>query len=353
MKKIIISSLLVFTILVTGTVSNIADANTRNKHKKVKSPIRIYKDVVDGFWAKDAIEKLSFKNILNGLPNGNFQPYENISKEQLATILVRAFNLPLINNVDTSYSDTRGIWSESYINATTELIKGVEVDGVKMFNPKEKVKREDIIYAIIKASKLNKTDKSCLEQFSDKEEVLSSNASDEITTAVNSMVINGKIKNGTKYIDPKGLVTRAEVATILINLNDKTDVKIKKYEKNKPSENDTNIVNPIDFKLESNKTQNGLYLKWDLLPEKLNGKKFRFYKVVASISNNDPVYPKDGWAIFITDINKLDHHISLNDKYERGDFTKFTENQEYYIRITAVYEDKNYKQSNIIKTTIN
>ncbi len=110
-----------------------------------------------------------------------------------------------------------------------------------------------------------------------------------------------------------------------------------------------------EFKLNIAKVSDGIDLTWTKVPSKQDHYGFRFYKVVASKANSNPVYPQDGYATYITDINKLKYHISVGDSYtkrKKGDVDKFEAGQEYYIRITAVYEDKHYLQSNVIKTKV-
>jgi len=65
---------------------------------------------------------------------------------------------------------------------------------------------------------------------------------------------------------------------------------------------------------------------------------FEGYKVVVSISNDDPSYPNDGYMAYITDKNQADYEISVGDKAYNADFREIEENQKYFVSISAIYK---------------
>lgn len=49
----------------------------------------MFKDVKEGFWAKEAIEALAEKGIITGYEDGTFKPNEPITRAEVATIISR------------------------------------------------------------------------------------------------------------------------------------------------------------------------------------------------------------------------------------------------------------------------
>ena len=49
-----------------------------------------FPDVSDSAWSKDAIYYLVERNVINGMPDGNFMPYGNLTRAQAAKIIATA-----------------------------------------------------------------------------------------------------------------------------------------------------------------------------------------------------------------------------------------------------------------------
>ncbi len=314
---------------------------------------RTLKDI-ENHWAKNEIRQLVSKGVIKGYPNGNFGPEDNITREQLAVILNRALNLNKDNRatVEVKFADVDpSYWAYDYIKKVYLDMGYAEIEGKNYFLPEQDATREEIVGAIIRASGLENSGNENLDSFKDKGSI-PEYAKDEFAIAVNNKIINGKIDNGVLKLDPNGFVTRAEVAKIIMNLEKNTDIKVGK---NNGREN-----NNANFTVMERHSNNKIHLSWNNVPKKWGkpgGEQFEFlyYKVVASINNSNPRYPKDGYAAYYKDINHLVHTISAGDSYtkrENADIDKFFANQKYYIRITAVYADHHYIDSNVIYTTL-
>ncbi|MEE1203608.1 MAG: S-layer homology domain-containing protein, partial [Bacteroidales bacterium] len=63
-----------------------------------------FSDIKDIAWAKDAINKLSKKGIINGKGDNLFAPYDNITREEFASILVRLLGVNEVSS-DINFSD--------------------------------------------------------------------------------------------------------------------------------------------------------------------------------------------------------------------------------------------------------
>ena len=91
-----------------------------------------------------------------------------------------------------------------------------------------------------------------------------------------------------------------------------------------------------------------LVLSWNALSN--NG--FNYYKVVLSKCNSTPSYPDDGYLYVISDASHTVEAIDIGDWYNSGDFGgQLISGEKYYIRITAVYNDKKIN-SNVLYTAL-
>lgn len=111
-----------------------------------------FKDLNEGFWAKDEISYLVEHEIIKGYPDGTFNPSKTITKAQGATMLVRALKLNVTNNPDPGFSDVSKNHS-AYKEIAAAVAAGIFEKGEK-FNPNEEMTREAVAVAIAKAFKL-------------------------------------------------------------------------------------------------------------------------------------------------------------------------------------------------------
>ncbi|MDG0792381.1 X2-like carbohydrate binding domain-containing protein [Cohnella ginsengisoli] len=108
-----------------------------------------------GHWAKSAVERAVTLGIVTGYPDGTFRPDANVTRQEIAAILIRS--LP----VDTgaappAFRDAGAIgdWASEAVNqvAALGLIVGYE-DGT--FRPNERLTRSDLAVLIWRAHALN------------------------------------------------------------------------------------------------------------------------------------------------------------------------------------------------------
>lgn len=173
----------------------------------------IYAADYDHHWAKDTIEKWRDYNILKGYEDGDFRPNNSMTRAELASILVRVFQLTEVKET-AQYIDIladSGKWYVQDVNKVSELGL-MYIDGL-FFEPNQRVTREEAAYAIAKAYQLTKDEKVEL-SFKDEE-----NISSWAKSAVESLASKNYIK-GTpegKFM-PQGILTRAEIVTMLNNI---------------------------------------------------------------------------------------------------------------------------------------
>ncbi|MDY4661532.1 penicillin binding protein PBP4B [Pseudoflavonifractor capillosus] len=174
-----------------------------------------YSDVSDSYWAYDAIRFVSEENLFQGVTGGGFAPEMTMSRAMLATVLYRAAGSPAVT-ASAGFTDVpAGKWYSDAVNwaASKGIVKGV---GGNRFAPDDNVSREQIatiLYQyVLSTGETAKADASVLAVYGDNASV-SSWAADGMAWAVKEGIITGKPGS---LLAPADSATRAEVATMLM-----------------------------------------------------------------------------------------------------------------------------------------
>lgn len=172
-------------------------------------------------WAKDAVNDLASRMVINGTGNGLFQPNNAITRAEFAAIMVRGLGLKLENG-STAFTDVASsAWYSSAVNTAHAygLIDGFE-DGT--FRPKDAITREQAMTIIAKAMLItglrdqldDRSSDDVLGDFADTAQV-SSWAKSGVALSVQAGIVSGRSGN---VLAPKATITRAEVAKIVQQL---------------------------------------------------------------------------------------------------------------------------------------
>ena len=186
-------------------------------------PINVVEDSafsdIHTHWAKDTIEKMAKKGIINGFyENGAalFKPDGNITRVQFAAIVSRSLGLDLgdFSSVSISFSDNDKIapWAEDYVKAMVSLgyITGRSDDGGKtvFFAPDDSITRAEAFTVIARvldthdSATLNYADNSDIPEW----------AKDAFSSLSALDIIQGFEDN---TIRPHKLMSRAEAAVLI------------------------------------------------------------------------------------------------------------------------------------------
>jgi len=133
-----------------------------NENDKIFESIKIlrlltFSDIKDD-WARDPIESCATLGLVEGYPDGTFKPGRALSRAELATLLVRAQNLPLPNVTSAPFKDVpKSHWAAKYITAAKNegLVKGYP-DGT--FRPNNKINRVEGIMVFSRSDGLEEVD---------------------------------------------------------------------------------------------------------------------------------------------------------------------------------------------------
>ncbi|MBY3623193.1 hypothetical protein HGO21_27170, partial [Acinetobacter sp. CUI P1] len=185
-----------------------------------------FKDVAN-HWAKDIVNEMGSRTIINGIGDNLFIPNQEITRAEFAAIIVRGLGLEPESGT-TSFTDVKiSDWYSDVVQTaySYKLIKGFE-DGT--FHPSDKITREQAMSIIAKAmiitelkAKLPSQDASdLLSSFADANKI-SDWAKSGISDSLQAGIVTGRSGN---ELAPKAFITRAEVAAIIQRLLQQSDL---------------------------------------------------------------------------------------------------------------------------------
>lgn len=160
-------------------------------------------------WAKDAVTFCVENKILHGMEDGDLALGDNLTREQMAKIMVDSFGLVPVD--DSGFSDIfTDRWSYMYINAFSGYMKKKSLK----FNPTEKVTREEFVSSLVLSSGLKEGNLR-------NSDILSANFEDshlvdkDYVKLVSVAVERGYYLGSEQKLRPTDLLTRAEACSLL------------------------------------------------------------------------------------------------------------------------------------------
>ena len=177
-----------------------------------------FTDLSQNHWAYDAVEKMVDNNVISGYTDGTFRPSAEITRAEFATILVKTLEIKNENTI-VEFEDVEGKhWAEEFIDLANPFLTGYSINGKYYFKPDDAAIREDAAVAIVRAKGLadENINENILNKFSDKNSI-SENLRKYVAIAVENGFMKGNV-NGE--FNPKGHLTRAEVAALFNNINE-------------------------------------------------------------------------------------------------------------------------------------
>ena len=160
-------------------------------------------------WAKEAIEALAAKGIIQGTGDNKFEPARKITRAEFSKVIVEALDEDIVSGGTAMFSDVDSTkWYAEYVGkaAAKGLIEGSE----GKFRPDDTITRNEV--AMILHRMANKVAPSNpVLSFTDAATVPAW-ANDAVAYAVEKELVNGYPGNLFKGQDP---MTRAEVAVVL------------------------------------------------------------------------------------------------------------------------------------------
>lgn len=191
--------------------SGFVSFETKHFSKYIAKHVSItFTDVAGDFWAKDFIEKVAAKGIINGVSGKEyvFAPDRNVTRAEYVKMIIVAKGL-LDEHAVCPYNDVQADrWYAPYIASAYKA--GIITIGANgKFRPEEDITREEMAVMVSRALNLKKpSDRYPVVDFADKA-LISEEAVSDVAAVVQAGIMNGK---PGKIFDPSGFTKRAEAA---------------------------------------------------------------------------------------------------------------------------------------------
>ncbi len=180
------------------------------------TPVQKFSDLSEQHWAKPAIDTLIEKGAISGYSDGSFKPENHITRAEFVSILNKALQLPDYNPLTPGFSDvsTQDWFYGSVENA---VHAGIIAGYGQRFNPEQEISREEL--AVILVNALGKSDEARA-SMNDKtgfvdDATISSWSRGFVVKAVDNNLLKGYLDNS---FNPQGKATRAEACVTILNL---------------------------------------------------------------------------------------------------------------------------------------
>lgn len=160
---------------------------------------------ISGHWAEAYIVKLLGNGVVQGYPDGTFQPGKAVTRAEFASMLVKALNLQATGQ--SAFSDMSGHWAKNTVAIAADhgIVTGYE-DGT--FRPNQQVTRQEMVAMAVRAFGLSG---GSAPSFADSEEIAVW-AKASVSAAVQAGIVSGQ--TGNKFA-PAVTATRAEAVTLI------------------------------------------------------------------------------------------------------------------------------------------
>jgi hypothetical protein len=172
-----------------------------------------YPDVSDGAWYKEAVDYVTEQGLFQG-SDGKFLPTTGMNRAMFVTVVWRLSGSPKATTTSSFTDVSSGAW---YKDALDWAVEAGVTDGLGdgKFGPSNLITREQVATMLLRYEKVIGGDTTAtgnLSSFTDAN-LVSSYAQEGMAWAVGHKIING---DGNR-LKPKNTATRAEVAQMLMN----------------------------------------------------------------------------------------------------------------------------------------
>ncbi|MCM3626287.1 S8 family serine peptidase [Paenibacillus glycanilyticus] len=170
-------------------------------------------------WAKDKIQTLADKFLLNGTSEHTFSPKKEVTRAQFASMLVRALGLQVQGGA-SPFRDVKT--SDWFAQDVTAAFKAGLITGVneQQFKPNDKITRQDLTVMLARAIELiglSNTIQAIHHPYADASQ-FSSYARNSIQIVTDAGLMGGYESAGKFYFRPTEATTREAAAKVLHDL---------------------------------------------------------------------------------------------------------------------------------------
>lgn len=178
--------------------------------------IHLFEDIDDVAWAKEAIDVLYAKDVINGRSETVFAPNDNVTREEFVKMACELFGFTN-NQATSSFEDVSpDDWFYHYVASAQErgLVNGI---SESMFGSRTPLTRQDLVtfaYRFAIAANVDFNNKAPYIPFYD-HNLVADYAKEALQTLASCEIVSGKEGN---LFYPKEYCTRAETAKILYGI---------------------------------------------------------------------------------------------------------------------------------------
>lgn len=179
---------------------------------------KLLTDIIDSNY-KIEIEKLVEDGTINGYEDGIFKPHNTITRGELTKILSITLNLEEDKEAAVHFTDVKGKWNQGYVGSLfkANIMIGIGPDA---FGQDNNVTREELAVILLRIFELEETANELeLDVEFDDSELIASWAKNAVALAYKIKLINAIENNdNTHSFMPKGLAERELVAKLIYEL---------------------------------------------------------------------------------------------------------------------------------------
>ncbi|WP_010276616.1 S-layer homology domain-containing protein [Paenibacillus senegalensis] len=213
--------------MISGTVAHLtkfaAIASQMEEREEAEEPEEteetvpdVYLSDISGHWAEENIRRLVAMGIVNGYPDGTFQPGKSVTRSEFVTMLVRAFQLEPEDGRTAAlpFEDVRGHWAAEMISAAYDygVIQGYAETA---FGPDDWLTREQMA---VMMGNLMALETAAFDPIFADQGSISDWAGPRVMAVVQHGIMDGYPDQAFR---PKAFATRAEIATVILRVLEK------------------------------------------------------------------------------------------------------------------------------------
>ena len=178
-------------------------------------PAPVFNDMFNHLWAVESVNELAAKGIVSGVGEGKFEPARNVNREEMITMLVKAYGVSVDGAPENVFGDVpSGAWFAPFVSAA--YAKGyVAGTGDGTFGASSTITRQDAAVMAYNIAKANGTVFTPTKDMFPDDKDISDYAKDAVYALKAKGIVNGM---GDGSFAPKASCTRAEAAKIIDSL---------------------------------------------------------------------------------------------------------------------------------------
>lgn len=222
MRKLIALFLVIVSLF---SLIGVVSADTPIVETSEPDAIMDFKDVDDTMWFYKSVQYAYFHNLMVGTEKNKFAPNTNVSRAMVVQVLYNLAGSPVLENREHPFTDVKeGAWYETAViwAYQNHVVAGISETEAA---PTMDVTREQLVTILHRAYQMSHEDEAinekAIDKFPDANKVANW-AKEAMNWAVGKGFISGVMEGNKTLVAPKGVTTRAQLATVMTGYHQKT-----------------------------------------------------------------------------------------------------------------------------------